>query len=114
MAGAEFQAPLKGTAVRWYASEEQTDVISLDPKGKLALAIDPLDGSSNIDVNVSVGTLFSIFCATKNPLGSFLHPASEQIGAGYFIYGPQTALMSPLEVARSTMFWAPARGSFCW
>ena len=93
MADDKFAAALKGTSIRWYASEEQEDVVGLDPDGQYALAIDPLDGSSNIDVNVSIGTLFSIFEAVEDATESFLRPASEQIAAGYFIYGPQTALM---------------------
>jgi fructose-1,6-bisphosphatase I len=81
------------TSVRWYASEEQEIVVELDPQGHYALAIDPLDGSSNIDVNVSIGTIFSIFEAKDDADASFLRPASEQIAAGYVIYGPQTALV---------------------
>jgi len=88
-----FAAALKGTGIRWYASEEQDDPVEIDPDGTLALAIDPLDGSSNIDVNVSIGTIFSIFEAHPDAETSFLRPASEQVAGGYFIYGPQTALM---------------------
>lgn len=88
-----FAEALKGTGIRWYASEEQDDPVEIDPDGTLALAIDPLDGSSNIDVNVSIGTIFSIFEAVPDAEASFLRPASEQIAGGYFIYGPQTALM---------------------
>lgn len=88
-----FMAALKGSAVRWYASEEQEGVVALNPQGSLALAIDPLDGSSNIDVNVSIGTIFSIFPATDDAEASFLRQGQEQTCAGYFIYGPQTSLV---------------------
>jgi len=88
-----FEAALAGTGVRWYASEEQDEAIEIDGDGAFALAIDPLDGSSNIDVNVSIGTIFSIFPALDDADASFLRPASEQIAAGYIIFGPQTALM---------------------
>jgi fructose-1,6-bisphosphatase I len=88
-----FEAALAGTGVRWYASEEQDDVVGVDKDGQFALAIDPLDGSSNIDVNVSIGTIFSIFPAHDEAKASFLRAASEQIAAGYIIYGPQTALI---------------------
>ncbi|WP_102223228.1 class 1 fructose-bisphosphatase [Acidimangrovimonas sediminis] len=88
-----FMAALQDTAVRFYASEEQDTVATLNPAGTLALAIDPLDGSSNIDVNVSIGTIFSIYAAADTPEGSFLRPAEEQIAAGYIIYGPQCCLM---------------------
>lgn len=93
MADEAFAEALKGAGVRWYASEEREDVIELDAGGAYALAIDPLDGSSNIDVNVSIGTIFSIFMAEQDGEASFLRPAGEQVAAGYLIYGPQTALM---------------------
>ncbi len=88
-----YAEALKSTEVRWYASEEQDEVVELNPNGSLALAIDPLDGSSNIDVNVSIGTIFSIFPARDGANESFLRPAREQIAGGYFIYGPQTGLV---------------------
>lgn len=88
-----FMAALRGTGIRHYASEEQAEAITLDPDGTLALAIDPLDGSSNIDVNVSIGSIFSIFPANATPEGSFLRPCTEQIAAGYIIYGPQCGLV---------------------
>lgn len=91
-----FAAALKDGPVRWYASEEREDVAELNPRGTLALAIDPLDGSSNIDVNVSIGTIFSILPATEDPLASFLRPGTDQLAAGYVIYGPQTALVLTL------------------
>ena len=88
-----FRDALIGTAVRFYASEEQEDVVTLGPTGDLALAIDPLDGSSNIDVNVSIGTIFSIYPAAETAEASFLRPAAEQIAGGYIIYGPQCCLV---------------------
>lgn len=88
-----FEAALRDTSVRWYASEEQDNVLALNPEGRFALAIDPLDGSSNIDVNVSIGTIFSIFEAKDNPEDSFLRPASEQVAGGYIIFGPQCCLV---------------------
>ncbi len=93
IADEEFAEALRGTGIRWYASEERDDVVGIDEGGAYALAIDPLDGSSNIDVNVSIGTIFSLFEAVEGADASFLRPASEQIAGGYFIYGPQTALL---------------------
>lgn len=93
MADDAFAAALPGTGVRWYASEEQDTVQPIDADGTLALAIDPLDGSSNIDVNVSIGTIFSIMPAKDDAEASFLRPGREQIAAGYIIYGPHTGLM---------------------
>ncbi len=88
-----FAAALKGTGIKYYASEEQDDVVEIDTDGKYALAIDPLDGSSNIDVNVSIGTIFSIFEATDDPHSSFLRPVGEQLSGGYIIFGPQTNMV---------------------
>ncbi|WP_408638429.1 class 1 fructose-bisphosphatase [Roseovarius salinarum] len=93
LADERFMDALGGTGVRWYASEEQEAPVAVDPLGRYALAIDPLDGSSNIDVNVSVGTIFSVFEAAEAAEASFLRPASEQVAAGYFIYGPRCCLV---------------------
>ncbi len=92
MADDAFCDALRGTAVAYYASEEQDEVVTLGA-GTLALAIDPLDGSSNIDVNVSIGTIFSVFPAAEGPDESFLRPGSEQLAGGYIIYGPQCAMV---------------------
>lgn len=88
-----FAAALPGTGVRFYASEEREEVAEIDPTGDLALAIDPLDGSSNIDVNLTIGTIFSIYPAKGDALDSVLRPGRDQIAAGYIIYGPQTQLV---------------------
>lgn len=87
-----FLAAARAGGVRHYASEEQETVVDLGA-GDWALAIDPLDGSSNIDTNVSVGTIFSVYPVAADPQASFLRPMGEQIGAGYVIYGPQVGLV---------------------
>lgn len=86
-------AALRATPVAYCASEEEEDVLTLDPKAPLAVAMDPLDGSSNIDVNVSIGTIFALYPAAKTARDSFLRPCAEQIAAGYVIYGPHVALL---------------------
>ncbi|WP_217477590.1 class 1 fructose-bisphosphatase [Stutzerimonas stutzeri] len=89
------------------ASEEMDNAYQIPgkyPKGAYLLVFDPLDGSSNIDVNVSVGTIFSVLrcpgeCFTQNDaLGeeAFLQPGTKQVAAGYAIYGPQTMLILTL------------------
>jgi fructose-1,6-bisphosphatase I len=88
-----FMAALTGGAVRYYASEEQDSVVTLNPDGQFALAIDPLDGSSNIDTNVSIGTIFGIYPAMDDPNASFLRSGRDLLAAGYAIFGPQCALM---------------------
>ncbi len=82
------------------ASEEMDDIYPIPaqyPKGKYLLVFDPLDGSSNIDVNISVGTIFSILRAPEgiaNPKADdFLQPGTKQVCAGYALYGPSTMLV---------------------
>ena len=82
------------------ASEEEEDIYPIParyPKGKYLLLFDPLDGSSNIDVNISVGTIFSILrCPegiTEPTREHFLQPGTEQVCAGYALYGPSTMLV---------------------
>ncbi|WP_137921889.1 class 1 fructose-bisphosphatase [Hydrogenophaga sp. 2FB] len=82
------------------ASEEMDSIYVVPnryPQGEYLLLFDPLDGSSNIDVNVSIGTIFSVL---KKPEGSagvsehdFLQAGSHQVAAGYCVYGPQTTLV---------------------
>ncbi|RZV43467.1 MAG: class 1 fructose-bisphosphatase [Acidimicrobiales bacterium] len=87
-------AALKTVPVAYYASEERDDIITLEHGLPLAVASDPLDGSSNIDTNVSIGTIFAIFPAVENdPEASFLRKGSEQVAGGFFVYGPQTSLV---------------------
>lgn len=82
------------------ASEEMDDIYHIPnqyPKGKYLLTFDPLDGSSNMDVNVSVGTIFSILRCKgdcQNPTAEdFLQPGTEQVCAGYALYGPSTMMV---------------------
>ncbi len=82
-----------------YLSEETEAPITLDESGEIAVAIDPLDGSSNIDVNGVVGTIFSLLPAPRghpDPALAFMQSGRAQIGAGFFMYGPQTSLVVSL------------------
>ena len=88
-----YSQALISTDVRRYASEEQEEVVSLNTHGGLAIAIDPLDGSSNINSNVSIGTIFGIYPAKDDGNDSFLRRGSELLAAGYVIFGPQTSLV---------------------
>ena len=67
------------------------------PQGEYLLLFDPLDGSSNIDVNVSIGTIFSVLKKPEGDRGveegDFLQPGHQQVAAGYCVYGPQTTLV---------------------
>jgi fructose-1,6-bisphosphatase I/sedoheptulose-1,7-bisphosphatase/fructose-1,6-bisphosphatase I len=84
------------------ASEEMDDPYAIPdeyPCGRYLLIFDPLDGSSNSDVNVSVGTIFSIFArpeAGRAELNDYLRPGREQLAAGYAIYGPSTMMVLTL------------------
>jgi fructose-1,6-bisphosphatase I len=82
------------------SSEENADVIEIPdemPKGNYVLAFDPLDGSSNIDANASIGTIFSIHRRIEKSgcgaLDNFLRYGYEQVAAGYFLYGSSTMLV---------------------
>lgn len=88
----------KGGEACGIASEETESFIDLKNNGKYIVTIDPLDGSSNIDVNVSIGTIFSIYkklSPQNEPLGAldFLQKGRQQIAAGYILYGPSTMLV---------------------
>ena len=88
---------LRKTSTAYYASEEEDAILTFDPAGALAVAVDPLDGSSNIDANLSIATIFTIFPASpEGATASFFRPGAEQIAAGYIIYGPHTALLLTL------------------
>ena len=82
------------------ASEEMDTIYLVPnryPKGEYLLLFDPLDGSSNIDVNVSIGTIFSVLRMPEGDRGvdegDFLQPGRQQVAAGYCVYGPQTTLV---------------------
>ncbi len=86
-------AALMDAPVAYYASEEQDDIMTLGTAKPLAVASDPLDGSSNIDTNVSIGTIFSIYPAASTAHDSFFRKGNEQLVGGFFVYGPQTSLV---------------------
>ena len=82
------------------ASEEMDSIYLVPnryPQGEYLLMFDPLDGSSNIDVNVSIGTIFSVLKKADDNQGvtekDFLQPGKNQVAAGYCVYGPQTTLV---------------------
>jgi fructose-1,6-bisphosphatase I len=94
-----FLGALRNAPVAAVLSEELTSPLCFDPDAPLAVAIDPLDGSSNFEANVSIGTIFAIFPALAHaiePANHFLRPGQEQIAAGFIIYGPQTSLVFTL------------------
>ena len=107
---------LRTAPVAWLASEELDQPLQIKAGAPLVVAIDPLDGSSNIDTNTAVGTIFSILPAgtpaeTPNE-NVMLQPGTRQLAAGYVIYGPQTALV--LTTGNGTQMFTldPENGKF--
>lgn len=104
------------------ASEEDEDIVLFNNgtcrNSKYIICVDPLDGSSNIDVNVSVGTIFSIY-KRKSPIGSdatledFLQKGTEIVGAGYIIYGSSTMLVYSNGRGVNGFTLDPSIGEFC-
>jgi fructose-1,6-bisphosphatase I len=91
---------LRQAPVASMASEESPEPELLDARAPLLVAVDPLDGSSNIDTNVSVGTIFSILPGAREcqpgDAEAFLQAGARQLAAGYALYGPQTAFVLTL------------------
>ena len=80
------------------ASEEEDDFVAAAADGKYLVLFDPLDGSSNIDVNISIGTIFSVLPHEGElELDSFLQCGHDQVASGYALYGPQTLLVLTLR-----------------
>lgn len=101
------------------ASEEMADPCQIPdcyPKGKYLLVFDPLDGSSNIDVNVSVGSIFSILRAPHGAQAvteqDFLQPGMTQVAAGYAVYGPTTMLVLTVGNGVNAFTLDPNLGEF--
>lgn len=104
------------------ASEENDDFITIEGndgehKNKYVVLMDPLDGSSNIDVNVSVGTIFSVYrrlteVGTPVKLEDFLQPGNKQVAAGYIIYGTSTMLVYTTGYGVNGFTLNPALGSW--
>lgn len=78
------------------ASEEAAEPELRDPLASICVSIDPLDGSSNIDANVSVGTIFSIVSTPSDICAAFRQSGEAQLAAGFVVYGPQTTLVLTL------------------
>jgi len=103
------------------ASEEEDSFVTFESdvndNGKYIILIDPLDGSSNIDVNVSIGTIFSIYRritpeGTKAELKDFLQPGREQVASGYIVYGSSTMLVYTVGNGVNGFTFDPSIGVF--
>jgi fructose-1,6-bisphosphatase I len=117
-----INAFLSGGEVCGIASEENDDFVAFDNEqsknGKYVVLFDPLDGSSNIDVNVSIGTIFSIY-RRLSPVGSLatkedmLQKGTEQVAAGYVIFGSSTMLVYSTGKGVNGFTLDPSIGEFC-
>lgn len=107
-----------GGEVAAVVSEEEDDIIQTDhPDGKYVVALDPLDGSSNFDINASVGTIFSIYrritaIGTEPTTADFLQGGRRQVAAGYVLYGPSMMLVFTTGNGVNGFTYDPSLGEF--
>jgi fructose-1,6-bisphosphatase I len=111
-----------GISCAGIGSEEMDDIVVFDDEvsnqSKYVVLFDPLDGSSNIDVNVSIGTIFGVY-RRVSPVGQpctkedFLQPGTKQIAAGYIIYGSSTMLVYATRRGVNGFTLDPSIGEFC-
>lgn len=111
------RALAKGGEVCALISEESESFVDLNNDGKYVIAIDPLDGSSNIDVNVSIGTIFSIYRRKTKPETpiqpiDILQKGSEQVAAGYVLYGSSTMLVYTTGHGVNGFTYEPSLGEY--
>ena len=116
------QALMSREEVAGFASEEEENFIAFDTErgrnAKYVILTDPLDGSSNIDVNVAVGTIFSIYrrvspIGTPVTLEDFMQPGNRQVAAGYIVYGSSTMLVYTTGNGVNGFTYDPSLGVFC-
>lgn len=111
------RALAKGGEVCALISEESESFVDLNNEGKYVIAIDPLDGSSNIDVNVSIGTIFSIY-RRKTQVGTPIHvtdilqKGSDQVAAGYVLYGSSTMMVYTTGHGVNGFTYEPSLGEY--
>jgi fructose-1,6-bisphosphatase I len=101
------EAPVAGIL-----SEEVASPETVDAAAPLCVAIDPLDGSANLQNNISVGTIFSIRPRGRDVISSFFEPGTAQCAAGFFVYGPQTCLVLAHDRRVDLFVLDPAAGEF--
>ncbi|HAI04251.1 MAG TPA: class 1 fructose-bisphosphatase, partial [Pantoea sp.] len=120
-ANEKLKAALKARGiVAGIASEEEDEFVIFEGEenGKYVVLMDPLDGSSNIDVNVSVGTIFSIYRRVSEPgtpvvEADFMQPGNKQVAAGYVVYGSSTMMVYTTGAGVHAFTYDPSLGVFC-
>ena len=114
-ADSAFERGLAGCSVRALASEEREGATPISAEGEYLVALDPLDGSSNIDINMTIGTVFSVLDAPAGGEASeaaFLQPGHRQRAAGFALYGPQTIFVFTTGAGVHVATLDPASASF--
>ncbi len=111
------RALTKGGEVCAIVSEEEDDIIEVNKDANYVIAIDPLDGSSNIDVNVSIGTIFSVYrrvseVGTPVTEEDVLQPGINQVAAGYVLYGSSTMLVYTTGSGVNGFTYDPTLGEY--
>jgi len=119
----QFMGVLKhGISCAGIGSEELDDIVIFDDEvsnnSKYVVMFDPLDGSGNIDVNVSIGTIFGVYRrvtekGTPCTIDDFLQPGSKQVAAGYIIYGSSTMMVYATRRGVNGFTLDPSIGEFC-
>jgi fructose-1,6-bisphosphatase I len=107
-----FFSAVARAGVDFYASEEREHPVALGNSSGVSVAIDPLDGSSGIEANISIGTIFSLVPTAGDMKHTFLQPGNRQLGGGFFIYGPQLALALTLCDGARIFVHSPRTGTF--
>ncbi len=87
---------LKDCNLKWYASEEENAEVLFNKQGKYSICIDPLDGSSNIETNAPIGTIFGIYAEDPNYSKTILQKGDKLKASGFFVYGPRTMFVLTL------------------
>ncbi len=101
--------------VKALASEQRQTPKLLDPEGRFLVAVNPLDGSSNLDVNMTVGTIFSVLAAPERSgvaAGDFLQPGHRQLAAGILIYGPHVDFVFTMGAGTHAATLDPVESAF--
>jgi fructose-1,6-bisphosphatase I len=105
---------LRPCPVSCFASEEMDNPLRIHSDGKLAVAVDPIDGSSNVEANITLGTIFSILpaLASGGDGSSFMQPGRNQLAAGFAVYGPYTSLVVSVGAGTQIFTLDPATRTF--
>ncbi|NDW03526.1 class 1 fructose-bisphosphatase [Jiella pacifica] len=111
-----FMEAAEASPLAFFGSEEQDEAVLMKPDAGLAMAIDPLDGSSNIETDVTIGTIFSVLPVEEehrnDPATVFRQKGSRQLAAGFFVYGPQLLLVMSMGNGTHVFIFSPSFGGF--